>query len=116
MHNLTEEERHYEKYIDVAMKLLTTDAEVSPSARALIERVGGSMTTANKAMQVFWGYVGRRLSYDQQYPDGMPLEVIKLMEKVMVIARDTAKKELKAEWVKVGEHAKELEINTSFAV
>lgn len=109
MHYLTEEERHYEKYIDVAMELLTTNSDISPSARALIERLGGSMTTANKAMRVFWRYVGRRLSYDQQYPEGMPLEVIKLMEKVIAMAREAAKKELQAEWVKTGEQVKVLE-------
>lgn len=109
MHDLTEDERRYEKYIDVAMELLTMNGEVSPSARALVERVGGSMTTANKAMRVFWGYVGRRLSYDQQYPDGMPIELIKLMERVVAIARNTAKKELETERLRFEESAEELE-------
>jgi len=108
MDGLTEDEKRYEKYIDVAMELLTGDGSVSPSARALVERLGGSMTTANKAMRVFWQYIGRRLSYDQQYPDGMPLEVIKMMEKLMAAARKAADRELDEEKARLERYEEEM--------
>jgi chromosome segregation ATPase len=97
MIELTPDETHYEKYLDVAMMLLSSPEEVSPSARALVERLGGSLTTANKAMQVFWRYVGRRLAYQQQYPQGMPGPIIKLTEQLMASAREAAAQELEEE-------------------
>ena len=97
MIELTPDETHYEKYLDVAMMLLSSPDEVSPSARALVERLGGSLTTANKAMQVFWRYVGRRLAYQQQYPQGMPGPIIKLTEQLMASAREAAAQELEEE-------------------
>ncbi len=98
MLDLTDDEKRYERYIHVAMELLSApDAGVSPSARALVERLGGSMTTANKAMRVFWRHVGRRLSYEQHYPAGMAPEVIKAMQTVMACARTAAAEELAIE-------------------
>jgi len=109
MFALTDDEQHYEKYIIVALELLTSNDGPNPSSRALVDRLGGSLTTANKAMKVFWRYVSRKLSYEEQYPEGMPLEVIKLMEKVMANSREAAKNELDAERIKLEEHEKEIE-------
>ena len=97
MPEIIDPERHYEKYIDFAYELLTDPEQGSPTARSMLDRFGGSMTTANKAMQVFWRHLGQRLSYEQQYPDGMPLEVIKQMQTLMASARKTAKEELATE-------------------
>ncbi|MCG8026274.1 MAG: DNA-binding protein [Candidatus Thiodiazotropha endolucinida] len=105
---MTEEEQHYQKYIEVGLELLTSSEDVSPSARALVDRLGGSMTTANKAMRVFWGYIGRRLAYDQQYPDGMPVEVIKAMENLMAIARGAAAEELESESARLKAYEEEI--------
>ena len=108
MNDLTEDEIRYKKYIDVALKLLTDDSDTSPSARALVDRLGGSLTTANKAMQVFWRYVGRRMSYDNKYPD-MPVEVIRIMEKLMATARKAAQAELANEKAKLKAYEDEAE-------
>ena len=108
MHTLTPDEAHYEKYLDVAMNLLMSPDEPSPSARALVERLGGSLTTANKAMRVFWGYVGRQLDYRRQYPEGIAEPIIKLTEQLMASAREGAALELEGERQRLAAHEEAL--------
>jgi len=97
MFDLTENEKRYEKYMDSAMNILASDDERTLSVRALHEIHGGSMTTATKALQVFWRYLAKRLAYKKLYPEGTPPEVIKATEALMASARSQACNEIAEE-------------------
>ena len=107
MNDLTDEERQYAKYIQAGVAMLEDAGDQKPSARALVERCGGSMTTAHKAMQVFWRYVGRQLSEGEKYPE-IPDEAVVFMKRLMKLAHEQSRQALADEWRRVQAHEEQV--------
>lgn len=89
----------FEYLIDCLLKRGQTDSKTkevfpAPSARALMDRFGGSMITANERMEEFHAIVARSLDSSATAAPDFPAPVLEAMQAVMDIARDEAKSEV----------------------
>ena len=97
------EERHRDRYEYLSRCMINqgqTDPETGeilpkPSARALMERFGGSMNTNNDRMTEFWAIVGRNLELRKADFGGIPEHMIQAMGKMLDQSREVAVTELK---------------------
>lgn len=73
---------------------VTKEVFPAPSARALMERFGGSMITANERMEQFHEIIARSLDNTTPTSADFPAPVIQAMHAVMQQAREEAKSEV----------------------
>jgi len=89
----------FEYLADCLLKRGQTDPSTkevfpAPSARALMERFGGSMITANERMEQFHAIVARSLESAAPTSSDFPTPVIEAMHVVMEQAREEARSEV----------------------
>lgn len=93
--DLTPAEKKYEKQIEFAFQMLTDPDLGTPSARSLLKKFGGSLTTHNKAMQAFWAVLSRQLLTTEDFGPDFPPQVVEAMRTVVELSRSTAKSALR---------------------
>jgi len=102
--SLSESEERYRDRFEYLSRCMVnqgqTDPETGeilpkPSARALMERFGGSMNTNNDRMTEFWAIVGRNLELRKADFGGIPEHMIQAMGKMLDQSREVAVTELK---------------------
>lgn len=89
----------FEYLADCLLKRGQTDSKTkevfpAPSARALMDRFGGSMITANERMEEFHAIVARSLEPSAAAATDFPAAVVQAMQAVMDQAREEAKSEV----------------------